>query len=294
MVCSVAYAAGAMTMVGSTMTLAYLRHNFPSHHQMAVFNQMSTPQHSSLATVANAPMTPAQLDPEIDLDLTLGSDPDVDEDQNTTAQRSPGSVSMTTIQDHWDPSTAQPPDIGGQRRSSLGMSGFLTLAIIKDTVVQFVMGVNENVSRGTSKSSVTMETHDGIDDLRENGLSEGEVHVRGTLVCKCGCCTDKNSMNMRCRNITTGYGLDSNGYHGADADVNRLSRLHTGHRPNNGATLMMEKAPCGDETDCQCCCDQAIGWFPWQQDLAERSRINQPFLDLPHGFGTTARAMVTG
>ncbi len=258
MVCSVAYMAGALTMVGSAVTLMYLRHHLPPP-QASVWTatQIVTPSFISINSqpemnILTNTDEDVQAKMEGNLPLDLRSDGRSNESEN----------GATNDQENIDKNPAALSDLQ-QLSTGLHMPGFLTLVFLRDTVLQFVKATKEKYGHTRS------EVHD-VDS------KQAEV------VCSCGCC--HGNVADRCFNVTDD---DNHCNHRYCGNMNgRFWEMNTGL--NCGQSQMEHSGVCGPDELCRCCCYINQRLSPWQPSVLT---VLPPVHGIVLGFGTTAEAV---
>ena len=271
MVCSVAYVAGVLTMVGSTMTLVSLQQNLPVQPLIPTRPITTTTTTTSDMTLP----TPRSVE------RNLG----VADNQGLWSIEGNGSADNGKGQ--WQKTGREVVRTADDQnlKSTIGMSGLLTLAFIKDTVVQFVMAMKNEDRNGVA--SVRSETVNA--DEVVSGNSEDDV------VCTCGCCEGPVDQLRHCVNVS--FDHNEHGYRNFQMDNLNSNRLWARHRHPVGhiKNTRHDVEGCDALSGSRCCCRPLLPWQPNRSlGTVKQSNLEKPFHNVVLGFGTTAEALVSG
>ena len=288
-VCSVAYVAGVLTIIGSTASVLYARQQLPAPEEI----HLPLPTWHSLT---ESVFRTRHL-PELDQSHSeiLQSNGHKVKRLNSTRSKESRQLENKT----------EPTEFRQSRQlsSSLQFPGFLTLVMIKDTVMHLVSGLHSKYStNGHSKADSKLQTDDlselghdlnlegqSVDSMDEN-IDESDV------ICSCGCCGQNLGYDKLCYNLTSSYGNVNNKQNEAHGHWNSNGpKLKLGHGQGH-RNSQMDNMNCFPDFDCQCCCavTPAQEWLRLSDnsDLLKAilpfHRIEEPFAGMTFGFGTSA------
>ena len=292
-VCSVAYVAGVLTIVGSTASVLYMRQQLPAPEEIHI--PLPT-WHRLTESVFRT-----RFLPEIDQSHS--------EILQTKAYKmkhvnSTGSKVSRQHGERLEKSVNGKARVAEFRQKrQLSGTGFLTLVMLKDTVLQLVSGLYSKYSaNGHSKDSSKLETDDlselghDLDPEADNVDSMDQNVDTSDVICSCGCCGQNSGYDKLCYNLTSPF-----------ANMNKQNKAH-GHWNSNGPKLklgydqgrrnsQMENMNCFPDFACQCCCavTPSQEWVRPSHDNSNLfkstfpfHRIEEPFVGMTFGFGTSS------
>ena len=299
MVCSVAYVAGALTIVGSTATVLYVRQQLPAPD---VVCPVLPSLHSVTESVfrSNVPEL-GESPPDI-----LQSGSSQTEQKNSIASkesRPNGNETDTTTTSISDKSRNTELWRKPRQHSNLQLPGLLTLVMLKDTVLQFAAGLHSKYSTsGHSRSEQTDNVDPGNDlDLEPATIESADDESLSGVICSCGCCGPSSGYDKLCYNLTSPFANNRQGNALEHWNPNgpKLSQGH-GHGTSHMDNMIMN---CFPDFACQCCCAVTTSqeWVPPSHDPSDlfRStpsfhRIEEPFAGMTFGFGTSPSMAAAG
>ena len=188
--CSVAYMAASMTMVGSVVTLHAIRKNTPSPPNLPDISWLASPatwqdslpmvpppSHQITNSISSGTLGPisAVISEGIHHRDVIKKADDVND---TDYDIFPSAAISHTVSEH-DPPTLRPSSLTRSRLMALPIQGLLTLVVIKDTLVKFALGLKE-------KFNVVGESH--VDESEEIELNTTDVEMEN----HCGHCSCRN------------------------------------------------------------------------------------------------------
>jgi hypothetical protein len=240
MVCSVAYYAGVATMEGSAASLMYMHKHIPEMY-------------------ANLPRLPTSHDllPSTSDDLASfvseiensASDGVASLESNATEKRTEG---LKFVSNHVENGEVLDTD----RMDGLNAQRMVALALLRDTVWQFLMAVKEETTTALKKDIGNSQ----IDLLPENEPTSRTLH--------CTCHQRKALLNndpFHVSDVPTSYIGKCVGpvnFHGC---LKRIGKMNYDERQS---------------TSCEGFCGQAV------LDMDSKGRVYKPFHDLPVAYGT--------
>jgi len=246
MVCSVAYVAGSTIVLSSVLTLNYVKHNIPANIQ---------PNLMPFVPLLSDSKDDDSSDVQRSTSCNTRSEYCTDGSDDTLTQRQTNSKE---IED------SDSMDLPSQ------LPGFLTLVMIKDALLQFAVGVRDNIRR---------DHHRHMNQEFEFDFYPSQ------LTCMCGCCPP--NVKGHCQNVTSfeqstpPLQVHSKNKHGLG--LWKLNRLEGQGKENHADTF----GTCDRPGKCrlfQCCCtagDMLQGGSDWS--IPDDYR----FHDVTTAFSTT-------
>ena len=301
MVCSVAYVAGVLTIVGSTATVLYVRQRLPAPDVIC----LPLPSWHSVSESVFRASVPELLvsPPEI-----LHSESSQTEQINSIASkeyRPNGNETETISTSVGDKSRNTTLWRKPRQHSSLQLPGLLTLVMLKDTVLQFAADVHSKYSTsGHSKSEQQTDNDDSENDLdlEPNTIVESaDDDSLSGVICSCGCCGPTSGYDQLCYNLTSPFANNKQGNAHGHWNPNE-PKLSLGHGHGNSHMDNMI-TNCFPDFACQCCCAVTTTqeWAPPLHDHSELLRstlsfhqIEEPFAGMTFGFGTSPSMAAAG
>ena len=300
MVCSVAYVAGVLTIVGSTASVLYVRQQLPPPDTIC---PPLPSWHSLTESVFRASVPEIhESQPEI-LQSESSQVGQINSADSKESRPHGNETEATTTSSNKSQNTKLRKN--SRQHSSLQFPGLLTLVMLKDTVLQFVAGVHSKYSTGGHSKNEQMDSTDlhGNDlDLSRNDLdlepttvveSADDDSLSG-VICSCGCCGPTSGYDKLCYNLTSPFANNKQGHaHGRWNSIKPKLRSGQGHMNSD---MDYTTTNCFPDFACQCCCavTPTREWVPRSHDSSDllRStlsfhRIEEPFAGMTFGFGTS-------
>ena len=299
MVCSVAYVAGVLTIVGSTATVLYVRQQLPAPD---VVCPVLPSWHSVTESVSRASVPELGESPS---DILQSESSQADQIYSIASQESRpnGNETETITTSTSDKSRNTELRRKPRQHSSLQLPGLLTLVMLKDTVLQFAAGLHSKYSTsGHSRSEQTDNDDPGNDlHLEPTPIESAYDESLSGVICSCGCCGPSSGYDKLCYNLTSPFANDrqGNAHEHWNPNEPKLSQGH-GRGISHMDNMIMN---CFPDFACQCCCAVTTTqeWVPPSHDPSDLftstlsfHRIEEPFAGMTFGFGTSPSMAAAG
>ncbi len=305
-VCSVAYAAGVLTMVASTASVMYTREQLPPIQSFDL----------NLPTIADLSEPFFHFFPRSELQMLIGQDikpieaPEMEQnffDEDTEMDNKTSNQANSSTKPK---SEAVAPTKKRHQSKGLQLPGFITLVMLKDTVLGFASAICSKYSQNPAQEEVESKSSKP-DMIMENDLEPTNPDLDPELdtdkfFCSCGCCDSNSDFKMKCYNLTTFLPEKHSQRksrlieHWKSSDWPdprvKVGRSH-GHNFGNSD----QEKECDAKCACQCCCPLLTqAWnFPDSDPRNSRwtllsMKVDEPFAGITWGYGTSSLAAAAG
>ena len=302
-VCSMAYAAGVLTMVGSTASVMYAREQLPPIQTFDL----------DLPSIPNLSEPFFHFFPLFELEMLIGQDikpieaPEI-EQSSSDEDTKPDNQTSTQANPKPIPKAIHPAKKRHQSKG-LQLPGFLTLVMLKDTVLGFASALYSKCSQNAAQKEVVSKSRE-LGTITENNLDPTDPDLDPELdtdkfFCSCGCCDSNSDYKMKCYNMTT-FSPEKHSQR-----QNRIiehwkssnwpdPRVKPGHGHGHNIGNLDQAKECDAKCVCQCCCPLlSNAWnFP-DPDLRNPQwtlsmKVEEPFAGITWGFGTSSLVAAAG